>query len=257
MTAADILAQPLGTSALGPVLLPAGDKRSPGGVALSTRAGIVLVDAGMGADDGEEALAQASRASGSGRLAAVVWTGPDQGLGERVPEHTARVTADDAGPGHPLPGAGCAYRLGSDPVAVVWDEHSGLLAAGQLLAPGAPLLGHLGLGTARTALRTLAGLPVRTAIGAYGTVHTGEQARRALRSRLVYLDVVERIARAGSTACTSPRAAAADAWQRGELKAWDAAAPERHLLNIHAAYAHVQNRALGPDAWQEACGIAS
>lgn len=209
--------------------------------------GMTLVDHGMTAEVTERLLAEVANADPRLDLRRMIWLRWDRGASERAPEHAAWVYPSQ------LPLAADEPLVGLDQVSVrrigahqalVRDAASGVLLAGDLLAPGVPELTALTPSAAASALAHIQHAPPTVAVGTHGHLLQGpDEIEHGVRARLAYLRVLQGIAAQAVADGLSPRQAAFNAWQDGRLHAWDVA-PERHLLNIHAALAERRGTAL-------------
>lgn len=203
----------------------------------------VLMDHGMTSEAAEELVTLVNACRPALYLARLVWTHWDNGLAVRAPEHTPQTY-----PGQ-IP-VGCSqeveevaglrvHRVGHHQV-VGHDGATGTVIAGDLFAPGIPELSALTLAQAREAYAWIRSVNPTTIIGSRGAVSsTPEQIRRALHSRMAYLEHLEQIGREGARQGLIPR----QIWDLKPWTAWPGDAA-RHMINTHASIAHISGRPL-------------
>ncbi|MEU3017819.1 hypothetical protein ABZ635_10560 [Nocardiopsis sp. NPDC007018] len=236
---------------------------SPGASLLVGRgAELTVVDHGMSTEATERLLTDVATAAPALRLRRMVWLRWDHGSGERTPEHAERLHADQIrpaasfAPGSPrvlshrlnipsLPGVS-AHAPSADQL-LLWDRTDRILLAGDLLAPVAPELWGLTPSQAEQALRWISDCAPHQVVGSHGTLLSGADIERAITSRLTYLRVLRQQAIRAHRSGATERLALHQALTEGVLAQW-AVAPERHLINLHAALAEHTGRALDMDA---------
>ncbi|WP_143173549.1 hypothetical protein [Nocardiopsis flavescens] len=216
--------------------------RTPGATILVQDGRAVIMDHGMDMPTSGDLLSMLTGRPGL-TLVHLVWLGWNQGLSEAAPEHVpgswpaALPASVDTSPGLAL------YRVGAHQ-AVAYYAPDAVVIAGDLLAPGVPELSGLTLAEARDFLLWARGQDPQAATGSRGVALTDPASvGRAIRTRLAYLETLEETVRDRVRSSHTAR----DIWCAGTWRAWPGD-PRRHLINVHAAIAHVTGVPMDADA---------
>ncbi|MBR8740909.1 hypothetical protein [Nocardiopsis sp. MG754419] len=233
---------------------------TPGASLLIGRgAELTVVDHGMTMEATEALLAEVAVAAPELVLRRMVWLGRDHGASERTPEHAerghaGRIAPATSGPSRvathhaPLPGLpGVTMHAAGPERMLVRDEQDRIVLAGDLLAPVAPELWGLAPTHARQALEWIRACDPDQVVGSHGMLISGADVERAVAHRLAYLEALRQAATRAREAGATARSALHQALRSGLFDRWRVA-PERHLVNLHAALAEVSGERPDPEA---------